>query len=386
MPAKKTNASISRPRCLYLVFLGILAYVPVPFYFAIERTTHRDPDDVLHVVLVCFNYANFSSRPRSVRAQQARLAMTPNVRVYTVELVFGSADFVVTQAANPDHLQLRLRGDDNEPPLWLKEPMINAAVAKLLPRDWRAFAWVDAEVLFHNTFWAREALRMLTDGTADAVQPFSHGTSHQVGRNISFAKEVTTPGYRAPRSNYEWMTRTRSMLGFSWAFNRATFDAMPGGLFELDIGPGINDLVVAAALSRFGLLRIKYPQSGVPHDYSQDFHDSLHAYVAAVEAITPRPRLGYVEGGISHAMHGSLARRQYAPMRTQLVEYEPSHHVRKNSDGLLVPTDSMPLSIRRLMQRYWASRREDDSAIPEVFVHESPGSNLSRFAFGRVFA
>ena len=41
-----------------------------------------------------------------------------------------------------------MRGDDDEPPLWQKLNLVNIGVKKLLPRNWRAFCFVDAEVVF----------------------------------------------------------------------------------------------------------------------------------------------------------------------------------------------------------------------------------------------
>lgn len=62
---------------------------------------------ILHTIIVCFNPANYTIRPASVRGQQKRLAATAGVIAYTVELAYGGAPFSVTDASNPRHLQLR---------------------------------------------------------------------------------------------------------------------------------------------------------------------------------------------------------------------------------------------------------------------------------------
>jgi hypothetical protein len=325
----------------------------------------QEDDGVLHVVIVCFNYANFTSRTRSVLAQQQRMSRTPGVVTYTAELAYGNANFIVTSATNPRHLQLRLNftDDDDGAPLWQKETLINLVVTKLFPPNWRAFAWVDAEVVFDNSNWATESFYMLTRGGYDALQPFSHGNNIIVSRDLSFAKVATSPDFRPPRDTADWANSSRGSPGYAWAYKRELFESLPGdGLCDIDIGLGTNDLIVADALLRTGVMRIRFPSSGVPKDYTQGFYDAMHNYINAVEAITPQPRVGFVEGRVHHQHHGSLANRQYFSFRMKFAEYDPSHHIRKNDDGLLVATSTMPRSLRAALRMYWASRKEDEDS------------------------
>jgi len=48
------------------------------------------------------------------------------------------------------------------------------AVTRLLPPDWQALAWVDAEIEFESPTWAENALHLLLNAkVADIIQLFS---------------------------------------------------------------------------------------------------------------------------------------------------------------------------------------------------------------------
>eukprot|EP01038_Epipyxis_sp_PR26KG_P004354 gene4354-6161_t len=70
---------------------------------------------------------------------------------------------MITEKHNKNHLQLRTID-----PVWHKESMINVAVEYLLPYNWKAFAWIDADIEFENVNWAEDTLKLL-NGYAWAI-------------------------------------------------------------------------------------------------------------------------------------------------------------------------------------------------------------------------
>jgi len=78
--------------------------------------------------------------------------------LYVVEVAFGDRDFVLTQADNPHHIQLRTWHE-----LWLKERAINLGVAHLTRQvpDWGKVAWIDGDCHFARYDWANETLHLL---------------------------------------------------------------------------------------------------------------------------------------------------------------------------------------------------------------------------------
>ena len=51
--------------------------------------------------------------------------------------------------------------------------LINLAVEKLLSKNYKAFAWIDADIEFDSYTWVIDTLKLL-NGTFDIVQLFSH--------------------------------------------------------------------------------------------------------------------------------------------------------------------------------------------------------------------
>ena len=93
----------------------------------------------MHVVSMISNPVRFSSRYQLWVEFNERMK-TAGVNLWTAELQLGSRPFVITDANNCRHIQLR--GKDE---LWAKENCLNVLV-RHLPDDWEYVAWVDADV------------------------------------------------------------------------------------------------------------------------------------------------------------------------------------------------------------------------------------------------
>ena len=135
-----------------------------------QTIENNDPiEDKLNVIAVISNPCLYKRRYQLIHEFIERIEkFEPNVRLFIVELAYGTQEFVITNKNNKNHLQLR-----TETPLWHKENMVNLGVKYLLPNDWKAFAWVDADIEFEDNLWAINTLKIL-NGSADIVQLFSH--------------------------------------------------------------------------------------------------------------------------------------------------------------------------------------------------------------------
>ena len=67
------------------------------------------------------------------------------INIYVVEMIYNNQEYMVT-SYNPKHLQLK-----TETSLWHKENMINLAIEKLLSKNYKAFAWFDANIEFDKS-------------------------------------------------------------------------------------------------------------------------------------------------------------------------------------------------------------------------------------------
>ena len=89
-----------------------------------EAILNNEPiDDVLHVIAVVSNPALFATRYILAKQFLRRMEEESHVRVYVVELAYGSQPFYIADSKNPQHLQLR-----TQIPLWHKENMVNSSL------------------------------------------------------------------------------------------------------------------------------------------------------------------------------------------------------------------------------------------------------------------
>jgi hypothetical protein len=273
-----------------------------------------------------------------------RFEYETNVKLYVVELAYGKQKFYVTEKNNSSHLQIQT----NEPALWHKENMINMGVQKLLPKTWKAFAWIDADIEFENANWALDTLKVL-NGCRDIVQLFSHAVDmdkHDNAMNIfsSFGFQFTkNRTYGLVGANNLWHP------GFAWAITRKAYDRI-GGLYDSSIlGSGDNNI----ALSLIGK-----SMKSINNKASNGYKQSVLDYEKNMIGL----RLGYIPGIIRHYFHGSKANRKYAERWQILVDhlYDPNEHVIKNKEGLLIPTSKCPKKLLEDIMRYFAERNEDE--------------------------
>jgi len=301
---------------------------------------NNDPiEEKLHVILVISNPCLYAKRYLLFREFVKRFEEEePNVIVYVVELCYGDQKFIVTDSRNKRHLQLR-----TDVPIWHKENMINLGIG-LLPADYKAFAWIDADVEFENNSWALDTLKIL-NGSKDVVQLFSHcidmdsneetlNMFNSFGYSFSKMKKYTLKGmdYWHP--------------GYAWAMTRKAYEKI-GGLYDKGI-LGSGDNIMAMSF-------INKIQQFVNKAYHEDYNQSMLDYQERVRGL----RLGYTPGIIRHHYHGSKQNRRYTERWKILFQhaYSPLTHI-KYENGLMVANISQAFADD--IMNYFKERREDE--------------------------
>lgn len=304
-------------------------------------------EDQLHVIVVVSNPILYARRYILAREFLARMAATPCVCTYVVELAYGAQEYYVAEAGNPRHLRLHA----HTAPLWHKENMINIGVRTLLPPTWRAFAWIDADVEFDCPTWPRDALRLL-NGRYDVLQLFSHAVD--MNQDEDAMSIFPSFAFQHVKGKVHSTGKSACNLwhpGFAWAMTRAAFDAI-GGLFQRSI-LGSGDFNMAMAL-------IGKVTSSVNALASKGYLSVLKDFQSRCAAA--RLRLGYVPGVLRHHYHGQKALRKYQERWQVLVkhQYDPRRHVQFRADGLLEPSPACPAGLLSDILAYFAERNEDE--------------------------
>jgi hypothetical protein len=307
---------------------------------------NNDPiEENLHVIIVISNPCQYARRFILAREFIKRAEVETNIKLYVVELCYGTKQqFCVSNATNPTHLQIRT----NQPAIWHKENMINIGVKKLLPPNWKAFAWIDADIEFESGSWALDTLKVL-NGCRDVVQLFSHAVDMdkqddpmQIFQSFGFQYTKNKP-YGLSKPNSYWHP------GFAWAMTKKAYEKI-GGIFEKSIlGSGDNNMA---------LCFIGKGAHSVNVNATNGYKQTILDYQSRCTGL----RLGYIPGVIRHYFHGSKANRKYIERWQILIDnnYDPTIHVTHDESGLLIPTKDCPAKLLEGIAQYFAERNEDE--------------------------
>lgn len=291
-------------------------------------------DDILHVVAVISNPCQFKRRFQLAQEFIYRIkAYEQHIQLHVVELAYGDDPFHIEDSH-------KIRVDTH--PIWIKESLINFAIRNLLPFDWKAVAWIDADIEFENETWAIDALKIL-NGSKDIIQLFSHAVDmnqHEDAMNI-----FTGFGFQWAK-NKTYSNPTWWHPGFAWACTRNCFERM-GGLYDLSIlGAGDHNM----ALSLIG-----HAERSINKDVSDGYKKSILEFGKRCKGL----RVGYVPGVIRHFFHGSKVKRGYGTRWNILVrhKYDPYEDTFRDQNGIVCIRNE---HLARDILHYFASRDEDE--------------------------
>ena len=310
-----------------------------------EAIINNDPiEDKLHVIIVISNPCQYAQRYILAREFIKRFEKEQDVILYIVELIFNNQQFCVTENNNPKHLQLKT----TTRAIWHKENMINIGVKKLLPKTWKAFAWIDADIEFDSATWALDTLKIL-NGCRDIVQVFSHCSDMDI--NEDPMRIFQSFGFQYTKNKKYSITNGLNFWhpGFAWAMTRKAYERV-GGIYEKSI-LGSGDHNISLSLLGYGLRSINL-------NTSEGYKKSISEYQKKIYGL----RLGYVPGFIRHYFHGSKENRKYSERWNILVnhQYDPYEHVTYDKNGLLIPSKTCPPGLLDDIHQYFSERNEDE--------------------------
>jgi hypothetical protein len=305
---------------------------------------NNDPiEDKLNVIIVVSNPCLYAKRYILLKEFVKRIEEEEeHVNLYIVELIYNNQRFIVTDKHNKNHLQIK-----TDVPIWHKENMVNLGVKYLLPKNYKAFAWIDADVEFENNSWALDTLKIL-NGCKDVVQVFSHcidmndeennlNIFNSFGYSFNKNKKYTLKGldYWHP--------------GYAWAITRKAYEKI-GGLYDKGV-LGSGDSIMA-----FSFINNSKNMNNV--NYSTGYNNSMLEYQQKAHKL----RLGYTPGVIRHHYHGSKKNRQYVERWQILIKHKfsPEDHLTYDARGILIPNENFSDEFKEDIMEYFRARKEDN--------------------------
>jgi hypothetical protein len=300
-------------------------------------------ENKLNVIIVVSNPCLYATRYILLKEFVKRFEEEEeNVNLFVVELTYKNQRFYVTNKKNKNHLQIR-----TDTPIWHKENMVNLGVKRLLPSNWKAFAWIDADIEFENSSWALDTLKIL-NGCKDVVQVFSHcidmdkdetslNIFNSFGYSFSKNKKYTKKGIDF------WHP------GYAWAITRKAYEKI-GGLYDKGV-LGSGDSIMAFSFIN-KCINMNNP------NYSDGYNNSMLEFEKKAKTL----RLGYTPGVIRHYYHGSKKNRNYTERWQILIKHQfsPSLHLTYGVTGILIPTAEFSEEFKNDIMDYFKERKEDE--------------------------
>jgi len=313
-----------------------------------DAINNNEPiENKLHVIMVVSNPCLFARRYILAREFIKRMEMETNIILYVVELVYPNQKYIITDKKNKNHLQLHTKI-----PIWHKENMINLGVKYLLPNNWKAFAWVDADIEFESATWALDTLKVL-NGSYDIVQLWSHCAdldkhekAMQIFNSAGYQYIKNANAYNSSRGINYWHP------GYAWACTRKAYEKM-NGLYEVSI-LGSGDNIMMLSLLGNGIKAL--------NEKSTDgYKESVLEYQNKVSNM----RFGYIPGMIRHYFHGSKKNRKYSERWQILIDhnFDPNTHLVHDNIGVLIPSKDCPHQLLDDIHQYFAERNEDEGFL-----------------------
>jgi hypothetical protein len=300
-------------------------------------------EEKLNVIIVISNPCLYAKRYILLKEFVKRIEEEEeHVNLFIVELVYGDQKFIITNKNNKHHLQLK-----TEVPLWHKENMINLGVKHLLPKNYKAFAWIDADVEFDSSTWALDTLKIL-NGYKDVVQLFSHCVDmDQEKNNLNIFNSF---GYCFEKQkNYTTKGTDYWHPGYAWAITRKAYEKINGLYDKAILGSG--DSIIAMSL-------INKCSSINNVNYHKDYNNSMLLY----QKLASKLRLGYTPGIIRHYYHGSKINRRYTERWKILMKFNfsPLTHITYDSNGIIIPSNTFSKEFKDEIFNYFKERKEDE--------------------------
>lgn len=298
-------------------------------------------EENLHVIAVVSNPCLFAKRYLLMNQFINRMEREKNVILYIVEMIYPKQKFIITKSNNPRHLQLKATDV-----LWHKENMINLGI-KLLPSNWKAFAWIDSDLDFENPYFANDTLKIL-NGSYDIVQIFSHCID--MNKNEQTMAIHSSAGYNYIKGK-EFCGKGIDYWhpGYAWAMTRKAYESI-GGLYELAI-LGSGDNIMLHSILGNGINSINKASH-------QDFKDSILEFEKKISLL----RFGYIPGIIRHFFHGSKKNRKYNDRWKILIKYDysPYKDLLKDPDtGIISCSEHFSQDFKNEIMYYFIERNED---------------------------
>lgn len=295
------------------------------------------------VITSYFNPCGYRSRIRNVTAFALSLARSPGVAWRVIECAFGDRDFELPLSENIVHVRANSV-------LWQKERLLNVLVERL-PDKYTKIAWIDADIIFFDPMWIRNASDRLDD--YEVIQLFEaierttdrdwhHGNLHA---DLSFANLY----HLQPDGPFGWNYWSHGHTGFAWAGRREWMET--AGLYDGCLSGTGDHLMAHAFVGDWDPECLGIGQ-GAAYAHFVEWATNVYRFI--------RSRVHYVPGLITPLWHGPESKRDYYGAVSTLRDggFDPYMDICRSAQGCW-EWSSPKEWLHEWAKMYFVRRQED---------------------------
>lgn len=352
-------------------------HIPASKVNGLSFTRPDRVDEPLYVITPVFNTPRFRTIWKLYN-EFAHYVLDSGARLVTIEYALGEREYAVQTPINDNHIIINVRGESE---LWLKENLVNIALSRI-PETVKYVAIIDSDIRFMRTDWVGEAIQQLQH--YNVIQMFEVAqdldtNSFPYQFNTGFVKDWKEYGFvnmqfsqfkKIPTIKVPSVQSLKNLQnpycddcqdgelrvnrfhpGFAWAYRRETLDKL-GGMIDTGIlGSGDSHMATSFVGKSMETVHPK-----MNDDYKRVIREWEKRAIQHVNY-----NIGYMQGSITHAFHGSKKFRKYGSRWEILVkhQYSPITDIRRNVMGVYQLNGNKPL-MTAAFQDYFAERNADN--------------------------
>lgn len=288
------------------------------------------------------------------------------LKLVTVELGFGKSKFELNK--NDAEILIQLRTNDI---MWHKERLINIGF-NALPKNCDKFAWLDADIIFLNDNWIKEACQKLQEYSivqpyADFIRLSKNKKNIKNPEQIAFAKEIDledTKGYGLANKVsqlgpdiLEKPVEFHGQAGLAWAARKNIFE----NIGVLDKSPlPVLDLFMAHLF-----YRNKFNQQ-CKFYLSEHMEKSFLNWANIIDKKVKKS-VYFAQGTILHLWHGKMNDRNYIECSRIAKEYDlnPENDIKIAENNCYKWAGNKP-QLQKDVYNYFIKRKEGRFFINKI--------------------
>ena len=239
--------------------------------------------------------------------------------------------------------------------LWQKERLLNLAI-KSVPADVENIAWLDCDIIFETSDWAREAKEHLARLNviqlfADAIEVDSENYALDCKGPVAVVEGIINLLTANELMPLDGGAQRKTKVGLAWAAKRKLLE--DHGFYDTLIVGGGDRSMVGAIYGQFdNVIKQQYLNAARQEHYLAWAH-SFHKSVGK--------RVGHIAGRMRHLRHGHFENRNYFQRHYWLSKFDfnPNSDLVVGANGAWQWAKPRP-ELQEFLKNFFINRAEDD--------------------------